>query len=443
MAILPHDDQDEQAVIGSIFRNRDAIVPIAPWLLPEHFYREGNGWVYAAMLECYRRRQTPDLINVSAELKRLSRLDLVGGLGALSDMIDRGESSYSVEDYAKRVLAYSIRRQGISSASKIASSFYLEDDPDLSLAEALRSLTSLGSLSTESPLIPIGRSVDRYYDRLARVQNGEASALGIMTGYRDLDDITGGLHSDDLTILAARPSVGKTSLALSLGYNIAEEGHADVLIFSLEMGTDQLTERIFAMETRIDLQRIRLMRMGEQESRVLLECAGKVASLPIYIADFSAMTAQDIRLSILRHIAQHNRPVVAIIDYLQLMGSTRQRENRVQDVSEISRGLKNMARELHIPVLALSQLSRGVESRESKIPMLSDLRDSGSIEQDADIVLFIYREELYKRDSDRHGVAELYIAKHRSGPLGVIPLRFDPSTTRFTPLSYRDREEYR
>jgi replicative DNA helicase len=290
--------------------------------------------------------------------------------------------------------------------------------------------------------LPIAGAVDAYYDKLDRVLRGETSAIGIQTGYRDLDEMTGGLHGDELTIIAARPAVGKTALMLSMAYNIARHHDTDVTICSLEMSRDQLLLRLLAMETKIDTLRLRLFRLNESEQERVMTALPGIAALPVYIADISAMNADQIRLSTIRHMTKHARPVVPIVDYLQLMGSTRQRENRVQDVSEISRALKNLSRELHVPVVALSQLSRAVEGRTSHVPMLSDLRDSGSIEQDADNVWFIYREELYQSDTDKKGIAELHIAKHRQGAIGVIPMRFDPATTRFDTLSYREIEGY-
>jgi len=229
---------------------------------------------------------------------------------------------------------------------------------------------------------------------------------------------------------------------LSTAYNIAQRIDTDVTICSLEMSRDQLLIRLLAMETRIDTHRLRMFHLNEDEQGRVMTALPGIAALPVFIADISAMNADQIRLSTIRHMTKRQRPCVPIVDYLQLMGSTRQRENRVQDVSEISRAMKNLSRELHVPVVALSQLSRAVEGRQSHVPMLSDLRESGSLEQDADNVWFIYRDEMYDDESDKKGIAELHIAKHRHGPIGVIPMRFDAATTRFDTLTYRTPDGY-
>jgi replicative DNA helicase len=289
---------------------------------------------------------------------------------------------------------------------------------------------------------PLTAAIDAYYTKMDRVTKGEASALGIQTGYRDLDEITAGLHSDEFTVIAARPAIGKTSFMLSLGYNIARQADTDILVCSLEMSRDQLLIRLVAMETKIDTHRLRAMQLTADEHADVIAALSRLSELPVFIADISSMTADQIRLATVRHMSKRQRAVVPMVDYLQLMGSTRRHENRVQDVSEISRAMKNLSRELHIPVIALSQLSRAVEGRASHIPMLSDLRESGSIEQDADNVWFIYREEVYDTNTDKKGTAELHIAKHRNGAIGVVPMRFDAATTRFDTLTYRSVDGY-
>ena len=440
---LPHNLDDERAVLSSIIRNREAIVPIAAWLEPAHFYLERHNWIYAAMLACFKARATPDYTNIAAELRATDRLDSVGGLPALVKLGDVHVSSYDVESYARRVVNAAVLRQGIAAGGKIAAMFYdPAGDGEALLGNALKLLSDIRISTADEVFQPISTAVDAYYDKLARVLSGEASALGTQTGYRDLDEITGGLHGDELTIIAARPAVGKTAFMLSVAYNIAQQNDVDVLICSLEMSTDQLVQRLLAMETRIDTHRLRMIHLNEHEQQLVMTALPEVARLPVYIADISAMNAEQIRLATIRHRSKYERPVVPIVDYLQLMGSTRQRENRVQDVSEISRALKNLSRELHVPVIALSQLSRAVEGRQSHVPMLSDLRESGSLEQDADNVWFIYREEMYDKETDQKGIAELHIAKHRQGPIGVIPMRFDAATTRFDTLTYRTPEGY-
>lgn len=295
--------------------------------------------------------------------------------------------------------------------------------------------------ATDDGLVSVATTVDTMYEAIAAaMEKGEGPRFGLPTGFRDLDEITGGLQPTDLIILAARPSVGKSSFALSAAYNIATAG-ASVAVFSLEMSRDQCVQRLIALDTGINLQQVRLWTMREAELAAYMEALGRIHALPLHIDERMALTVADIRSRALRHISQNGPIDIAIVDYLQLMAGKRS-DNRVQEVSEITRGLKQLAKELHCPVLALSQLSRAVEGRQSHIPMLSDLRESGSIEQDADIVMFIYREEMYDKETDKKGIAEMHIAKHRNGPTGVVPMRFDANTTRFMDLSYRSAEGY-
>ena len=282
--------------------------------------------------------------------------------------------------------------------------------------------------------------VDSYYEQLNYLQEHRGEVMGVQTGYRDFDQITGGLQRSDLIILAARPGTGKTSFAMSLAYNVAMYYSNTVAVFSLEMGREQLVQRLIAMETQIDTHRLRLGQVPDNQLKIVFDAMGRLAQAPIYIEDTPGISIMELRSKARRLQSQHGVSLI-IIDYLQLM-SGRGKENRVQEVGEISRGLKALARELNVPVIALSQLSRAVEGRQSHVPMLSDLRESGSIEQDADIVMFIYRDELYNKESDKKGIAEIHIAKHRNGPVGVVNMRFDPSTTRFADLTYRAPEGY-
>ena len=405
--------------------------------------QERHRVVYEAMRDCYARRVPPDTRMVAEYLRTRGQLELVGGISYLSDLVDGVPTSYHVEYYARAVEATAVRRALIAAGGRIAALGYDESLPaDQVVADALALLRQIGLSTAQDVFQPLSVSIDAYYDKMTRVMAGEASALGIQTGYRDLDELTGGLHGDELTLIGARPAVGKTSFLLSLAYNLATQQQADTLICSLEMSREQLLIRLLAMETRIDTFRLRTLHLNESEVGLVMAAMVRLSSTRVFIADISAMTAEQIRLATMRHISQHDRPVVPMVDYLQLMGSTRARENRVQDVSEISRALKNLAREMHVPVIALSQLSRAVESRQSHVPQLSDLRESGSLEQDSDNVWFLYREELHDPETDKRGIAELHISKHRQGPVGVAPMRFDAATTRFDDLSYRTVEGY-
>ena len=440
---LPAAPDAEQAMLGSVLLNRDAMIAIAPWFQAAYMSQERHRLIYEAMRDCYSRRVPPDTRMLAEQLRARGQLEAVGGVAYLSELVDGVPTSYHVEYYARAVEAAAVRRALIAAGGRIAALGYDEAQPaEQVVGDALALLRQIGVGTAQDVFQPLSVSVDAFYEKMRRVQAGEASALGIQTGFRDLDEMTGGLHADELTLIGARPAVGKTSFLLSLAYNLARAQQADCLICSLEMSREQLLIRLLAMETRIDTFRLRTLHLNESEVGLVMAAMVRLSSTRVFIADISAMTAEQIRLATMRHISQHDRPVVPMVDYLQLMGSTRARENRVQDVSEISRALKNLARELHVPVIALSQLSRAVESRQSHVPQLSDLRESGSLEQDSDNVWFLYREELHDPETDKRGIAELHISKHRQGPVGVAPMRFDAATTRFDDLSYRTVEGY-
>ena len=438
---LPHSIEAEKATLGSILLNREAIVAVAPWLVPEFFYVERHAQIYEAMLACYNARIPPDTRTVAEELRRRDRLEGIGGVAYLSDLVDTVPTSYHVEYYARIIERTALLRKLIQAGGKIAALGYNEqDDLEDTLDRAEQTLFDISQRRATQDFVPISQVIDSYYEQINYLQEHRGEVVGVPTGFRDLDEITGGLQQSDLIILAARPSVGKTSFVLSLAYNIALRNQRNVGIFSLEMSRDQLVQRLLAMDSRIDTHRLRTGHVGETELQVVMSSMARLAAVPIYIEDTPGQTIMEVRSKARRLQSQYGVDII-IIDYLQLMAGKRS-ENRVQEVSEISRGLKALARELNVPVIALSQLSRAVEGRTSHVPMLSDLRESGSIEQDADIVMFIYREELYDPNTDKKGIAELHIAKHRNGPIGVVPMRFDAATTRFDDLTYRTPEGY-
>ncbi|GAB4111710.1 MAG: replicative DNA helicase [Roseiflexaceae bacterium] len=437
----PNNLEAERATLGSILLNREAIVPIASWLQPEHFYLQRHAQIYEAMLACYSARIPPDTRTVAEELRRRGRLEAVGGLLYLTELVDGVPTSYHIEYYAKTVERTALLRMLIAAGGKIAAEGFNEkEELEITLDKAEQMLFEVTQRRSTSDFVHIGQVIDQYYEQINYLQEHRGEVVGVPTGFRDLDQITGGLQRSDLIILAARPGVGKTSLAMSLAYNVATLNQGTVAIFSLEMGREQLVQRLLAMDTKIDSHRLRIGNIPDHELRVVMEAMGRMASLPIYIEDTAGVSIMDVRSKARRLQSQAGIDLI-VIDYLQLMQGRRS-ENRVQEVGEISRGLKALARELNVPVLALSQLSRAVEGRTSHVPMLSDLRESGSIEQDADIVMFIYREELYDQNTDKKGIAEVHIAKHRNGPVGVVPMRFEAATTRFADLSYRTPDGY-
>lgn len=437
----PADIDAERAVLGSVLLNRDAIIPIAPWLAPRAFYLEKHAWIYEAMLTCYDARIPPDLRTVMDALRTRDRLDAVGNLSYLSTLIDAVPVSSHVEYYARIVERCAHQRAAISAGGQIAALGYLADDSETLDAACYATLdAALQRQATDDTLVPLATIVEAraalVHDAIER---GEQVQLGIPTGLRDLDELTGGLHPSDLVIVAARPGVGKSSLALSLAATIAAAGRR-VDIFSLEMSRDQNLDRLIAMRTGLDLMRVRMLALNDAGLAAYMGALGWASGLPIAIDDQPALSVHDMRARILRRGAQLGPPAVVIVDYLQLMSDPKSK-TRLDIVSESARGLKNLAKELDTPILAISQLSRAVEARPVHVPLLSDLRESGEVEQAADLVMFIYREELYDRESDKKGIAELHIAKHRHGPVGVIPVRFDPSTTRFMDLTYRTPED--
>lgn len=434
---VPFDLQAERATLGSLLLEREAIIAVAPWLEAEQFYLEKHAMVYEAALACYNRREPPDLTTVAAELRRLERLDLIGGLAFLGELVAEVPTAVHIEYYARVVERTAIFRRLIEAGGRISAIGYEElEEAEEALDKAQAELLRVSQRRSKREFVPIGAIINTLFDRIDLLQAQRGEIYGVPTGYHDMDALTGGLQPSDLIILAARPSQGKTSLALSLAYNAAHLASLTVGIFSLEMSRDQLVHRILAMHTGIDMQRLRLGNLRSEELSLALEGMGALSEVPIYIEDTPGLSISEVRAKARRLKAEAGLDLL-IIDYLQLM-SGRRAENRVQEVSEISRGLKALARELNVPVIALSQLSRAVEGRQSHVPMLSDLRESGSLEQDSDIVMFIYREETYDKDTDKKGIAEIHFAKHRNGPLGIIPLRFEARTTRFQNLARFD-----
>jgi replicative DNA helicase len=430
--ILPHNLDAERATLGAILLDREAIIPLASWLQAPHFYVEAHAWIYEAQLACYHRRVPPDLQTISDELRRNERLDAIGGLPALIELSNGVPTAYHVEYYARIVERTAVLRNLIQAGAKITALGYDEvDEIEQTLDAAEQALFNVSQRRGLSDFVPLSNIVDTYYEYLHQIDERGPELSGTPTGYIDFDKMTGGLQRSDLLILAARPGVGKSSLAMGMAFNIATQQNKSVGVFSLEMGREQLLQRLLATHTGIDSQKLRTGRLSISELQTLTDALNYFAAVPIHIDDTAGVTISELRAKARRLQAEQGLELL-IIDYLQLVnGSGRRGDNRVQEVSEISRSLKALARELNIPVLALSQLSRAVEGRTSHVPVLADLRESGSIEQDADMVMFIYREEMYDKDTDKKGIAELHIAKHRNGPLGTVSLFFDQRTTRF------------
>jgi replicative DNA helicase len=412
----PHNLEAEESVLGALLLDRDAIIRVASTLKAEDFYRGTNAAIYRVILDLYNRREPADLLTVAAELERRDELENVGGRAGISELALKVPTSVHVEFYSQIVERTATLRKIITAGTQIVNIGYNERmETDEALDAAQRAIHEVAQGRSGRDFVSIGEVLEQYFDKLDFLQQHRGEVVGVPTGFQDLDQLTGGFQRSDLIILAARPGVGKTSFSLGLAYNAALAGKV-VAVFNLEMPAEQLVQRLLSMETGID------------------------SELQIYIDDTPGIGIMELRSKARRLQAERGLDFVQI-DYLQLMQGSRRSDNRVQEVSEISRGLKGLARELNVPVLSMAQLSRSVESRTSHIPMLSDLRESGSIEQDADMVTFIYREELYDPETEKKGLAELHIAKHRNGPLGVVNLRFFEKTTRFADLElYREPE---
>ncbi len=433
---LPQAIEQEKAVLGSILLNREAILAVADTLFPPMFYMQRHADIYQAMLACLADRTPPDTRLVAHRLRERGLLDAVGGIAYLAELIDGVPTSYHIGYYAKDVINTARLRLLIDAGSKIAALGY-GVDAEIASADAHAALLAATQAGAAGDLISADQAATESWERLT----GEHPPL-ISTGWADLDSIIGGLAGGDLMVIGARPGMGKTSWALSLLRQLCLARRASPLIFELEMSREQLTHRLVCMETGISTQAMRA-RVGLDEATLQQAAAahGTVGSWPWTICDFAGQTPNQIRARTFRHMVEHPETVV-IVDYLGLMDIDGKHENRTQDVAQLSLALKRLARDANVPVIALSQLSRALETRPNKVPILSDLRDSGAVEQDADIVGFLYREEMYDKETDKKGIAELHIAKNRHGPLGVVPMRFDAATTRFDALSFRGVEGY-
>lgn len=429
----PHNLEAEQSLLGSLLVDRDAIIKVAPFLKPDDFYREAHVRIYEAIVDLYNRREPPDIITIHDELSRKGYSEEVGGASYLTWLMNSVPTSVHVEYYGHIVERTATLRRLITAGSEIAGLGYEEDaDAGSALDRAEQILFKVAQRRTNGDFVTLRDALAEFFDHLDYQHQHRGEIIGVPSGFYDLDQLTGGLQRSDLIIVAARPSVGKTAFSLCMAANAAIKHNRPVGLFSLEMSAEQLVLRLLSMETGIDSHRLRMGYLDEDEWGLLTHAFGKLSEAPIYIDDTAGISSQELR-SKARRLHSQTGVEMIMIDYLQLMQGGRT-DNRVQEISEISRGLKGLARELNIPVVSLSQLSRAVEQRQDHRPMLSDLRESGAIEQDADVVMFIYREELYNPETDKKNIAEIIVAKHRNGPVGEVPLRFFNDTTRFTDL---------
>jgi replicative DNA helicase len=428
----PTNTEAEEAVLGALLIDPDAILRIATFLQPADFYVPRHRMIFQAVLDLHERREPADLVTLTDELERRGQMSAVGGTSYLTGLINATPTSIHAEYYARIVERTAVLRRLINAATEIAKLAYKDTgDVDAVVDQAESIIFAISEKRVARDLVPIRQVLDQYYDRIEYLMQHQGEIIGIPTGLSDLDKLLGGLQRSDLIIIAGRPGMGKTSLALSMALQAARRWHKRIGIFSLEMSNEQVVQRLISAETGIDAQRLRLGNIHDDEFDVFVQATGLLSDTPVFIDDTPAISVTEMRSKSRRLHAEHGLDLL-IVDYLQLMrGEAGADGNRVQEISFISRSLKALARELNVPVVALSQLSRAVESRQDKRPMLSDLRESGSIEQDADVVIFVYRDVEYNPDTEFPNLAEVRVAKHRSGPTGVVSTYFKKELTKF------------
>lgn len=434
--IPPHSDEAEDCVLGSILIDKDAITTVAEFLRPEHFYKRANSLIYQAILQLYEERNPIDIVTLKERLKKDKNLTNVGGSAYLTNLVNAVPTAAHVEQYGRIVKDDYTKRELISAASKVTEIAFDEGgEATAALDKAEELIFALSQKHLRQVFMPIKEALAESFDRLDELHKRAGGLRGVPTGFKDIDDTLAGLQASNLIILAARPGIGKTALALNIAQHVSVSEGLPIGFFSLEMSKEELVDRLLVAQADIDAWRLKTGRLNEEDFSQLSEAMGILAEAPLYIDDTPALSVLEMRTKARRLMAEHGLELI-IVDYLQLMRSLSRRESRVTEVSEISQGLKNLARELKVPVLAVSQLSRAVEQRGSPRPQLADLRESGAIEQDADVVMFIWRED----DEDVESI-ELEVAKHRNGPLRRMKLRFRGDRIRFYGLETKREEE--
>ena len=434
----PHSEEAESAVLAAMFRERDSIHEVVQLIKEEDFYLPENGIMFRVMVEMNEAAEPIDLITVTERLRKMNLLEKAGGLKRVAQVAGAIGSVYNCAHYAKIIREKSVLRKLIHATGHISDRSFEDADPveDI-LDEAEKLVLDISQDRARGGLVPVGEIVDANLERLEKLSQQTGDLTGTPSGFVDLDHITSGWQKSDFIIIAARPAMGKTALCLNMASNAAmgDKG-VPVAIFSLEMSKEQLVQRLISATAQVDQSYLRTGSLPEEDWAPLVAAIGPLAEAPIYIDDTPAISIRELRAKARRLQAEYPDLGLIIIDYLQLMGGSGKSENRQQEVSEISRSLKALARELDVPVIALSQLSRSVEATQDKRPALSHLRESGSLEQDADLVLFIYREEYYfPEETERQGIADIIIAKHRNGATGSVALSFQKEFTKFGNLA--------
>ncbi len=433
----PQNVEMEQSILGAILQNNDAIVRLADTLQEEDFYHDAHRWLFRAMLDLFQENVPIDVLTVNEWLKKKNRLDAIGGPAYLAELVELVPTAAHIDYHARVVREKSVLRALIRTATTIvADSYEADEDVAVLLDRAERSILEISQGKATSGFVDLQSVLKDSFRQLESLSARKEPITGLPTGFSDLDRQTAGLQSSDLIVIAGRPSMGKTTLALNIAAYAGMRTGKPIAVFSLEMSKEQLALRMLCAEAKVDSAKLRTGFLAGSDWSLLTTAAGDLSGQAnIYIDDTPMQTALDIRAKARRLRAEQGDLGLVIVDYLQLMQGRSRAENRQQEISDITRALKALARELHVPVIALSQLSRAVEQRKPPKPQLSDLRESGAIEQDADVVALLYRDELYNEDSDERGVAEVNIAKHRNGPTGTLRLAFRGEFTRFDNLA--------
>ncbi|MCQ2081883.1 MAG: replicative DNA helicase [Lachnospiraceae bacterium] len=429
--VLPHSIEAEQSVIGSMILDRDAITVASEQISGDDFYSKQYGIVFDAMVELYNTGKEVDPVTLQAKLKEKEVSPEVSSLEYLKDILATVPTAANIKQYVQIVKEHSTSRKLIKTADEISQACYQgKDSIETIMDDSERKIFNITQNRSADDFVSIDKVVMNAMDRIETVYKAKGTVTGIETGFLDLDFMTAGFQRSDLIIIAARPSMGKTAFVLNIAQHMAFKRNMNVAIFSLEMSKESLVNRMFSLESRVDAQKIRTGRLSDGDWKALIESAGNIGKSGLIIDDTPSIPVSELRSKCRKYKIEHGLDII-IIDYLQLMSGSGKSESHQQEISEISRSLKAVARELDVPVVALSQLSRAVEGRPDKRPMLSDLRESGAIEQDADMVMFIYRDDYYNKDSEKKGIAEIIVAKQRNGPIGTVDLVWLPEFTKF------------
>ncbi|MCA9891737.1 MAG: replicative DNA helicase [Anaerolineae bacterium] len=431
----PFSQQAEEAVIGAILLDPQAFVTVSSFLNPEDFFLLRHNYIWASMTRLNERGMAIDHLTVSEELDNFGFLDAVGGQAYLIQLANSTPTSVYAEVYGHIVERTAVRRRLMQASDEIRM-LALDEERNIEdvISEAEAQLFNVSDAQTKRDFVPMWEALSSYYDHIEELLQNQGKALGVPSGFRDLDQLLGGFQRSDLIVFAGRPGMGKTSFLLTTAMNAARAG-ARVAIFTMEMGVEQMVQRMVAMETGINVQKLRLAQLNAQEASRFTEAVGRISNFPIFIDDSPAISPLEMRTKCRRLAHEHGLDMI-MVDYMQLMNAGKGYENnRVQEISFISRTLKELAREFNVPLISAAQLSRAVEQRQDKRPVLSDLRESGSIEQDSDIVMFLYRDEVYNEATEFPNQADILVSKHRNGPTGTIQLYFEKRLTKFMDAS--------